>query len=262
MTRKPKAKGRAPVRAKSKAKTPGREPVIYPDSLRPPPMLPDAEAVLKMGLRLSEEEIRTIKAAMTLHTQSKQPKLTWIGWRQIALACAIGAEHAKKESDGRLDTPLYRRVMSDFLKGTGFIFLNKDDRAAAVRLLPRWDEIDEWRSSLPRNRQQALNNPREVWAAYVEHRRELGDPEAKPRPPTRKRKLVPSLLEQYEALLELVEAERERAERAERAEQYFAALAQEIATSAKIDDDALAAIRTKVRAAHEGEGEAESPSVS
>jgi hypothetical protein len=41
---------------------------------------------------------------------------------------AIGAEHAKGTAHGRSDTPDYRRVMSDFLKGTGFTFLNKDDR--------------------------------------------------------------------------------------------------------------------------------------
>ena len=52
--------------------------------------------------------------------------------------------------------------MHDFLKRTGFCFLNKDDRAAAVRLLPYWDEIDEWRYSLSDSRQHALNNPREV----------------------------------------------------------------------------------------------------
>jgi hypothetical protein len=68
---------------------------------------------------------------------------------------SIGSDKAQKESGGRMDTPDYRRVMGEFLRRTGFIFLNKDDRAAAVRILPRWDEIDSWRSSLPRGRQQA-----------------------------------------------------------------------------------------------------------
>ena len=45
--------------------------------------------------------------------------------------------HARKAAKGRLDTPDYRRVMTDFLRNTGFTFLNKDDRAMAVRLLPR-----------------------------------------------------------------------------------------------------------------------------
>jgi len=145
--------------------------------------------------------------------------------------------------------------MTDFLRGTGFIFLNKDDRAAAVRLLPRWDEIDDWRSSLPRTRQQALNNPREVWAAYVEHRRELGDHEAKPHPTTRKRRQYSTPLEQYEALLGLVAMSEERAEREKHQCEYFEALAQEVAKRAKMDDDTMAEIRAKVRAAHEGETE-------
>jgi len=227
-------------------------PFRHPHSLQNAKVL---QAVLRTGLRLSEEETMTVRTAMAVHTQSKQPKLLWIGWKQIALACAIGAEHAKKESGGRLDTPLYRRVMTDFLRGTGFIFLNKDDRAAAVRLLPRWDEIDDWRSSLPRTRQQALNNPREVWAAYVEHRSELGDHEAKPHPTTRKRRQYSTPLEQYEALLGLVAMSEERAEREKHQCEYFEALAQEVAKRAKMDDDTMAEIRAKVRAAHEGETE-------
>jgi hypothetical protein len=232
--------------------------VLYPDSLRPPPALPDAEAVLSMGLRLSEQETMTIRMAMAIHTASKQPKLTWTGWRHIAVACAIGAEHAKKAAYGRSDSPLYRRVMTEFLRGTGFIFLNKDDRAAAVRMLPRWDEIDAWRTTLDRRRQQVLNNPREVWDAFVEHRRELGDPEAKPRPTAHGRRQFPSMLEQVTALMEQLEMANERIERAERESAYFAAMMQEVAKRAKMDDDDLAEIRNKVRAAHEAELEPDS----
>ena len=104
---------------------------------------------------------------MAIHSTSKQPKLTWIGWKHIAIALKIGADQAKKVSRGRTDTPLYIRTMSEFLRKTGFTFLNKDDRAKAVWLLPRWDEIDDWRSSLSPSRQQHLNNPREVWDAYL-----------------------------------------------------------------------------------------------
>jgi hypothetical protein len=166
MTRKTKALARHSV-------------VLYPDSVRPPPALPDAGTVRSLDLDLTEPELTVIRMAMAIHTASKQPKLTWTGWRHIAIALAIGSDHAQTASGGRLDTPDYRRVMGQFLRGTGFQFLNKDDRAAAVRLLPRWDEINAWRSSLSHSRQQALNNPREVWAAFLEHRRDLGDPEAK-----------------------------------------------------------------------------------
>ena len=140
-----------------------RRKLLSPDNVRPPPVLP---AILKPGLRLSRQELATIRKGMAVHAASLRPKLTWRGWHHIALACAIGAEHLKKAAGGRTDTPTYIRAMHDFLKRTGFCFLNKDDRAAAVRLLPHWDEIDGWRSSLPNSRQQALNNPREVERAY------------------------------------------------------------------------------------------------
>jgi hypothetical protein len=60
----------------------------------------------------------------------------------------IGTDHATKAAGGRNDTPDYRAVMGEFLRKTGFQFINKDDRAAAVRLLSRWDEIDDWRPGL------------------------------------------------------------------------------------------------------------------
>jgi hypothetical protein len=235
--------------AKNKARA-RRLPVIYPDTVRPPPTLPGAESLLDMELDLTEQELSVIRMAMAIHTASKQPKLTWMGWRHIAVALAIGSEQAQKESGGRMDTPDYRRVMGEFLRRTGFIFLNKDDRAAAVRILPRWDEIDAWRGSLSRNRQAALNNPREVHAAFLEHRREHGDPEARNRPTTRARRKFPSLLEQYEALAEQLEMAEERAERAERESAYFAAMMDAIAKQADLNESEVAEIRAKVRAAH------------
>ena len=144
--------------------------------------------------------------------------------------------------------------MSEFLKKTGFTFLSKDDRACAVRLLPRWDDIDAWRASLPPARQGKLNNPREVEREFYEHRGKIGDPEAKkPRPKGSGNPSRPTWLEQMEALEEQVLMAQERAERAERESEYFTALAQEIAKQAKLDDDDVAEIRAKVRAAHEAE---------
>ena len=226
-----------------------RTALIYPDSVRPPPTLPDAESVLKLGLRLNEQELTLIRMAMAIHSASRQPKLTWNGWRHIAVACAIGSGHLKKQSRGRTDTPTYIRAMSDFLKGTGFQFLNKDDRAAAVRLLARWDEIDNWRSSLSPSRQQALNNPREVEREYSEHRKKLGAPSAKKRPAA-KRRQFPSWLEQMAALEEQLLMAQERAERAEQEAEYFAAMMDAVAVAGKLDADAVAEIRAKVRAAH------------
>jgi hypothetical protein len=128
-----------------------------------------------------------------------------------------------------------------------------------VRLLSYWDEIDAWRSSLPRSRQQALNNPRETWAAYLEHRRELGDPEAKSHPAGRKHRQYPSLLEQMEALAEQLEMANEKVEEAERQSAFFAAMFQTLADQAKLTEDDVAEIRAKVRAAHDAEPEPMDP---
>ena len=49
----------------------------------------------------------------------------------------------------------------------------------------------------------------------------------------------------------------ERIERAERESAYFAAMAQEIAKQAKLNDDVVSEIRAKVRAAHEAEEQAD-----
>ncbi|MDN3274754.1 hypothetical protein QWJ07_10895 [Frankia sp. RB7] len=239
---------------KAKAKP---QPVIYPDSVRPPPVLPDARSVADMGFSLTEDELMTVRTAMAIHASSRQPKLLWTGWRQIALALYIGSQHAKKASGGNTATPLYIRANSEFLKKSGLAFINHNDRAAAVRLLPYWDEIDDWRSSLTPQQRQRLNNPREVWDTYIKHRRELGDPVAS-RPPMRRQKKSRegvTLLDQYVALEAQVELLTEQRDRAEREIEYFAAMAATIAKQAKLSDDEMAKIRTKVRAEAQGETE-------
>ena len=66
-----------------KAKNRSRQPVIYPDSVRPPPVLPDAQSVRDMGFDLTDDELMTVRTAMAIHASSRQPKLLWTGWRQI-----------------------------------------------------------------------------------------------------------------------------------------------------------------------------------
>jgi hypothetical protein len=56
-------------------------------------------------------------------------------------------------------------------------------------------------------------------------------------------------------LAEQLELANERAERAERESAYFAAMLQAVAERGKLDEDAVAEIRAKVRAAHEAEAE-------
>jgi len=226
------------------------QPVIYPDSVRPPPTLPDAQSVRDMGFNLTDDELMTVRTAMAIHASSRQPKLTWTGWHQIGLALYIGAQHAKKASGGKTATPLYIRANSEFLKKSGLAFINHNDRAAVVRLLPYWDEIDAWRSSLKPHERQRLNNPREVWETYVEHRKKLGDPDVAGRPPVRsgKRKPGVTLLDQYMALEAQVELLTEQRDRAAREIEYFAAMAATIAKQARLSDDDMAEIRIKVRA--------------
>lgn len=223
---------------------------ILPGVLRGIPALPTADAVLDIGLALSADEVDRIRLAMAIHSASKRPSLTWNGWKHIAVALAVGTKHALAAADGRNDTPIYRSVMGEFLRKSGLIFLNKDDRAKAVALLPRWEEIDAWRESLDKTRQVALNNPREVWEAFVADRRRLGDPEAKPRP-SKKLRQFPSLLEQFEAVQMQLQLAEEKLEQAERESAYFAEMADAIARKAKLDANAIAEIRAKVRAEHE-----------
>jgi hypothetical protein len=88
-----------------------RKPLIYPDSIRPPPVLPDAESVLKMGLTLTEEELAVIRMAMAIHTTSKQPKLTWTGWRHIALAGRRAPFRRQSSGLRRAPLPAGRRLI-------------------------------------------------------------------------------------------------------------------------------------------------------
>jgi hypothetical protein len=48
---------------------------------------------------------------------------------------------------------------------------------------------------------------------------------------------------------------KDRAERAQRESEYFAAMADEVAGQAKLDDDVVAGICTRVRAALQDDGE-------
>ena len=235
------------------------KPVLYPDSVRPPPTLPDAQSVRDMGFDLTDDELMTVRTAMAIHASSRQPKLTWTGWRQIALALYIGSKHAKKASGGKTATPLYIRANSEFLKKSGLAFLNHNDRAQALRMLPYWDEIDDWRSSLSHQQRQRLNNPREVWDAYVEHRRKLGDPDVESRKPMArsKRRERVTQLDQVVALEELVQTLHEQRDLADRRADYFAELAYTIAKQAKLSEGEISEIRDKIRAEHEAEAEAE-----
>ena len=162
----------------------------------------------------------------------------------------IGSEHAqRKAKTTNLKDYQYRMLMGEFLRKTGFIFINKYDRSIAVRMLPRWDEIDAWRNTCRPSRQSPhLNNPKDIWEAFLEHRKKLGDPEAKERVGGGYKRKLPTIMEQMEALEEALQAAHERAERAQREADYFADLMNMIAKRAHMSDDEIARIRAEVRA--------------
>jgi hypothetical protein len=221
------------------------------DTVKPPPTLPDAEAVLEMDLSLTPEEISVIRMAMAIHSASKKPQLMWSGWKHIAVALAIGAERVKRKAGTtNTDDYRYRQLMGQFLRKSGFIFINKADRSLVVRMLNIWDELETWRTSLSASRRAALNNPKDIWYAY--HKDLEAQPSAPWKPRTgAKKRAFPSVLEQMEALQEALDAAEERRDRAEREADYFAEMADEIAERAHMSQDEVAAIRAAVRAKRE-----------
>ena len=188
-----------------------------------------------MDLDLTPEEITVIRMAMAIHSASKKPQLTWSGWKHLAVALAIGSERAqRKAKTTNLKDYQYRMLMGQFLRKTGFIFINKYDRSIAVRMLDKWDEIDAWRNTLTESRRKALNNPKDIWEAYQEDQKALVPLEERGPRPGGKKRLLPSMLEQVAALEEACAAAEERRDRAEAEADYFADLAQEIAGRAKL----------------------------
>jgi len=95
-----------------------------------------------------------------------------------------------------------------------------------------------------------------IWLAdthqYSEHRRTIGDPDAKAAPAKRKHRQFPSWIEQMEALAEQLAM---AVERAERESAYFASMMDEVAKAAKMSDDDVSAICKRVRASHEAADE-------
>jgi hypothetical protein len=184
---------------------------------------------------------------MAVHSASRRPALLWPGWKHVAVALSIGVDKALKAAAGNNASPVYRRVMTDFLRKTGFMFLNKDDRACAVRLLPDWDEINEWRKSLSPGQQRGLNNPREVEAAFKD--RETAPVAGKPRHPgERYKRKLPTPTEQFIAMAMQVELAEEARDRAEHHAEYLARLLDQVVARGRFSEETIAQMRARVRA--------------
>ncbi len=93
--------------------------------------LPEAVTLRELGLPFSETELTQIRTAMALYKASRQPQLTWAGWKVIGLALNIGEVRAEQYADGVVHSRgPYGDAIRAFLNATGFAFLNKGVRCA------------------------------------------------------------------------------------------------------------------------------------
>ena len=136
------------------------------------PSLPEATTLRELGLPFTEPELTLIRTAMALHKASRQPQLTWDGWKQIGLALNIGTVRANQHARGVV-TPRgpYGRAIGQFLNATGFAFINKGVRWALGECIDHLEEVDPWRDSLESSDRGHLNNPIDVWDRFREDQR-------------------------------------------------------------------------------------------
>ena len=99
----------------------------FSDLLKKVPKLPDAHTLQETGLPLSDRELQLVRHAMAVHTASRQPQLTWEGWKLVGAAVEIGTYHAERLNRGPI---VGRNVpLTSFLRATGFTFINKGVRS-------------------------------------------------------------------------------------------------------------------------------------
>jgi hypothetical protein len=175
-------------------------------TLRPVPELPEAATLVELGLPFTDTELLHIRTAMALHKASRQPMLTWDGWKAIGLALSIGEFRAKQHADHVVTSRgPYGQAVSQFLNATGFAFINKGVRWALRQCIDHLDEVEAWRDALDPNDRAHLNNPIDVWDRYLADQR-TPKSKGKAPPATRQRRGYPSLLEELEALQDALHA--------------------------------------------------------
>jgi hypothetical protein len=174
------------------------------------PELPEAATLRELGLPFTEAEFAHIRTAMALHKASRQPQLTYDGWKVIGLALKIGERRAKQQADGVVHSRgPYGQAIAGFLNATGFAFLNKGVRWALRQWIDRLDEVDPWHEGLDSNDAAHLNNPIDVWDRFCADQRDP-KPRSKQRPSTIKQRDYPSVLEELQALQDALDASEER----------------------------------------------------
>ena len=174
--------------------------------------LPEAATLRELGLPLSETELTHIRTAMALYRASRQPQLTWAGWKVIGLALNIGEVRSKQYADGEVHSRgPYGVAVRAFLNATGFAFLNKGVRWALRQCVERLDEVDPWHEALDPNDRAHLNNPQDVWDRFLEDHRKSRSRSSKALA-TRQRRGYPTVLEELQALQDALDAAEVRAE--------------------------------------------------
>jgi hypothetical protein len=181
-------------------------------TLMPPPDLPEATTLRELGLPFTDAELTHIRTAMALYKASRQPQLTYAGWKVIGLALSVGEARAKQHSKGIVHSRgPYGRAISQFLNATGFAFLNKGVRWALRMWIDNLSDIDEWHASLDPSDRLHLNNPIDVLDRFTSDGRK---PKAstKLRPSVMKKRAHPNILEELQAVSEALEAAERRGE--------------------------------------------------
>jgi hypothetical protein len=148
---------------------------------------------------------------MALYKASRQPQLTYDGWKVIGLALNIGEVRAKQHARGVVHSRgPYGQVIAQFLNATGFAFLNKGVRWALRQWTERLDEVDPWHDSLLPNDRAHLNNPIDVWDRFCADQHAVKPRGERQRPTTKQRRGYPSLLEELQAVQDALDATQEQ----------------------------------------------------
>ena len=181
-------------------------------TLKPIPELPEAATLRALDLPFTDTELTHIRTAMALHKASRQPQLTYDGWKVIGLALNIGEVRAKQHAKGVVHSRgPYGVAIALFLNATGFAFLNKGVRWALRQIISHLDEVDAWHEGLDPNDRAHLHNPQDCWERFVADQRNPKS-RSKPRPVTMQRRGYPNYLEQLIALQDACEDAERRSE--------------------------------------------------
>jgi hypothetical protein len=185
-------------------------------TLPPSLPLPEATTLRELGLPFTDTELTHIRTAMALHNASRQPQLTYDGWKVIGLALNIGEVAATRHAKGAVHSRgPYGQALRQFLNATGFTFLNKGVRYALREIIKHLDEVDAWHEGLIPTDRAHLNNPIDVWDRFREDQASGKTRVKRQLTVTKQRRGYPTMLEEFQALLDLKEDLEQRVDRVE-----------------------------------------------